>query len=238
MRNPQRIVRWVPKLPFQDNVGFMDTSSFALATVYADDDLIAIDKPPEFPSVPGRSAELHDCAITRVQQTHPDARVVHRLDMATSGLLIFGRGADMQRVLNRAFERREIDKVYEAVVWGRLPRPSGTIDLPLLTDWPHRPRQKVDFLLGKPSQTDWQVVGEWLDRGHPLTRLRLMPKTGRSHQLRVHLAAIGHCIVGDTLYAHRLARDAAPRLMLHASQLRLNHPRSGQALTLTCPVPF
>jgi len=216
----------------------MTSSTAPLPLIHVDDALIAVDKPTELPSVPGRTPELQDCAIARIQQRFADARVVHRLDMATSGLLIFGRGSDMQRALSQAFVSRTVTKVYEAVVWGNLPGDSGVIDLPLLTDWPHRPRQKVDFLLGKPSQTAWEVMSRSTWEGHPLTRLRLMPRTGRSHQLRVHLAAIGHCIVGDTLYAHRQARDAAPRLFLHASELGLAHPLSGQAIHLRCPVPF
>jgi tRNA pseudouridine32 synthase / 23S rRNA pseudouridine746 synthase len=240
MRNLGKSAGFAAAAPHRDpdNRGAMSSPTPSLPLIYADDALIAVNKPAELPSVPGRSPELQDCAIARIQQGFPDARVVHRLDMATSGLLIFGRGSDMQRSLSQAFEARAVTKVYEAVVWGTLPAASDVIDLPLLTDWLHRPRQKVDFLLGKPSQTAWEVMShsEWA--GHSLTRLKLMPRTGRSHQLRVHLAAIGHCIVGDTLYAHRLARDAAPRLLLHACELRLPHPLTRQALDLRCAVPF
>lgn len=182
--------------------------------VHADDRLVVIDKPAGLLSVPGRTEP--DCASARVQALYPDALIVHRLDQATSGLLLFARGAQAQRELSADFAERRVDKVYIAVVAGRL-EGAGLIDLPLAADWPNRPRQQVDPTHGKPSQTRWQA----LSHGGGTTRVRLEPLTGRSHQLRVHMAALGHAIVGDTLYAAPAIATASPRLLLHASELRI-----------------
>jgi len=205
----------------------------ALSVLHADDALIAIDKPAGLLSVPGRGADKADCAVTRVQQQFPDAQTVHRLDMATSGVLLFGRGAAMQRALSIAFETRDVVKHYEAVVEGLVTHDEGEIDLPLCTDWPHRPRQKVDPLHGKPSLTRYRVLQR--DAAHDTTRLALQPLTGRTHQLRVHLLALGHPIAGDALYT---AAPTAPRLMLHATRLELQHPVSLQPLVLASTAPF
>jgi tRNA pseudouridine32 synthase/23S rRNA pseudouridine746 synthase len=169
----------------------------------------------------------------RVQAALPDALVVHRLDQATSGVMLFGRGAAAQRALSIAFAERCVAKRYEAVVHGLVSDTDGEIDLPLITDWPNRPRQKIDHDHGKPSLTRWCVLSR--DEAADTTRLRLEPLTGRSHQLRVHLAAIGHAIVGDTLYAPAVS---APRLMLHACELRLPHPADARTLTLVSALPF
>jgi tRNA pseudouridine32 synthase / 23S rRNA pseudouridine746 synthase len=202
--------------------------------LHADAGWIVIDKPAGLPSVPGRTKDLQDCAASRVQALYPDALVVHRLDMATSGLLLMARGADCQRTLSEAFAQRRVDKRYVAVVAGGMDGDSGEIDLPLAADWPNRPRQQVDFTRGKPSQTRWEVLA----RGTDCTRLTLTPLTGRSHQLRVHLAAVGHPILGDPLYAPPTVRDLSTRLLLHAEQLSLAHPLSAVRMDFSSPPPF
>ena len=202
---------------------------FELDLVHLDDDLIAIDKPAGLLSVPGRGPDKQDCASARVQAAHPGALVVHRLDQATSGLLLFARHLAAQRAVSRAFEQRQVEKTYIALVWGD-PGADGLIDLPLLADWPNRPRQKVDPEHGRPSQTRWHRLGV----EGPNARLALEPLTGRAHQLRVHLLALGHPIVGDALYD---PERPAPRLMLHAHTLSLPHPL-GHRLHLQSPCPF
>jgi tRNA pseudouridine32 synthase/23S rRNA pseudouridine746 synthase len=209
--------------------------------VHTDDALVVVDKPAGLLSVPGRGADKADCAATRVQMRYTDARVVHRLDMATSGLLLLARGTEIQRAVSRAFEAREVVKRYEAVVTGIVESDDGEIDLPLLADWPQRPRQKVDRLQGKPSLTRYRVLQR--DPVSGTTRLELEPITGRTHQLRVHLQALGHPIVGDALYGRqdelgRLTSAPAARLMLHAATLLLRHPTTGQPLALSSAVPF
>lgn len=200
--------------------------------VYADEALIALDKPAGLLAVPGRGPDKQDCLALRVQTLYPDARVVHRLDMATSGLLLMARGPQAQRQLGMAFAQRCVHKRYVAVVEGVVPHAEGEIDLPLAPDWPQRPRQRVDPTHGKPSLTRYRVLS--VDHTLRRTRLCLEPVTGRSHQLRVHLLAIGHRIVGDTLYG------AAPheRLLLHASELALEHPVSGATVRLQSEAPF
>jgi tRNA pseudouridine32 synthase/23S rRNA pseudouridine746 synthase len=202
--------------------------------LHADGQLIVVDKPAGLPSVPGRAAGLQDCASARVQQRYPDARVVHRLDMATSGLLLFARGLACQRALGRAFEQREIGKTYEAWVLGRPAQRLGTIDLPLAADWPRRPLQKVDFEHGRPALTHWELLEQQQGRA----RLRLQPVTGRTHQLRVHLAAIGHPILGDGLYAPPTAQGLADRLCLHATGLEMKHPQTGLRVVFSSAPPF
>ena len=208
----------------------------ALHCLHLDDALIAVDKPSGLLSVPGRGPDKADCVAARVQARWPDARVVHRLDMGTSGVMLMARGLAMQQALSRAFETRQVAKRYEAVVDGLVQAEAGRIELPLSCDWPHRPRQQVDWQHGKPALTDWQVLSRDAQAG--TTRLRLVPLTGRSHQLRVHLQALGHPILGDELYAppHRVA--GVPRLLLHACELRLNHPANGQALVVESGVTF
>ena len=205
-----------------------------IAVLYRDDALIVVDKPAGMLAVPGRGEHLSDCAAARVQAMFADARVVHRLDQATSGLLVFARSADAQRALNLAFAERRVGKRYVAVVGGLIAGEQGCIDLPLASDWPNRPRQIVDAARGKPSLTHWRVLAR--DRAQGCTRLELEPLTGRSHQLRVHLQALGHPIVGDALYAPRA--PAAPRLLLHACALVLPHPYDQRALSLASAVPF
>lgn len=208
--------------------------------VHADAWLVAADKPAGLLCVPGRGPDKADCLAARVMAQWPDARVVHRLDMATSGLVVLGRGAAMQRALSIAFAERRVHKQYQAVVAGLLADEQGEIDLPLAADWPNRPRQQVDRVAGKPSLTRWQVLQRDLASG--TSRLCLSPLTGRSHQLRVHLAAIGHPILGDALYAAPPWAAAAPRLLLHASDLAIEAlPAAAgpaQGWRFHSPVPF
>jgi tRNA pseudouridine32 synthase/23S rRNA pseudouridine746 synthase len=207
-----------------------------LRPLFEDDALLAFDKPAGLLAVAGRGADKLDCLSARVQARWPDARVVHRLDMATSGLMLFARGTEVQRRVNRDFAERRVHKHYIALVDGIPAAPAGCIDLPLAADWPRRPLQKVDAAMGKPSSTSWQVLGH--DAMRQATRLALQPHTGRSHQLRVHLAAIGHPILGDALYAPAPVRERATRLMLHAQALSLPHPHDGRPLQLRCEPPF
>lgn len=206
----------------------------SVCVLHADAHWIVIDKPAGLPSVPGRAPGLQDCAASRVQALYPDALVVHRLDMATSGLLLMARGLHAQRGLSTAFEHRRVDKHYIAVASGRLEPDAGLIDLPLAADWPRRPLQKVDHQHGKPALTHWQV----LQREPDSTRLLLRPLTGRSHQLRLHLAAIGHPLLGDSLYAPPEVQALAPRLLLHAARLELAHPHTGERCRFESLVPF
>ncbi len=204
--------------------------------IFVDAHLLVLDKPAGLLTVPGRGADKADCLWTRAQMQWSDALVVHRLDMATSGLVLFARNLDMQRRLSMAFAAREVHKRYVAVVEGVMAQDLGEINLPLAVDWPRRPLQVVDPVRGKASLTRWRVLAR--DPVAMRTRVELEPVTGRTHQLRVHLHAIGHCIVGDALYGAPAVASAAPRLLLHAHQLRLIHPQHGQSLDLTCALPF
>jgi tRNA pseudouridine32 synthase / 23S rRNA pseudouridine746 synthase len=199
--------------------------------VYVDEHLLVLDKPAGLLSVPGRGEDKRDCLSLRAQALWPDALVVHRLDQPTSGLVAMGRGAAMQRALSIAFAGRQVAKRYVAVVAGEVAGDEGVIELPVGADWPNRPRQKIDAVHGKPSITRWRVLA----RETGATRLELDPLTGRSHQLRVHLLAIGHPILGDELYA---PQHPAPRLMLHACALTFAHPAAGEALAFESSVPF
>jgi tRNA pseudouridine32 synthase / 23S rRNA pseudouridine746 synthase len=215
------------------------SDSKAVDVVYVDDSLLVVDKPSGLLAVPGRGPGKQDCLSARVQVHYPDALVVHRLDMDTSGLMVMARGALKQRVLSRAFAARAVTKRYVAVVAGRLEAPAqtwGEIDLPLICDWPNRPRQIVDLSLGKPSQTRWRVLG--YDAAGRTTRVELEPVTGRSHQLRVHMCELGHPILGDPLYAPPGLRALAPRLQLHAARLQLLHPTDGRVLVFESAPPF
>lgn len=215
-----------------------------IPVLHADDSLLVAEKPAGLLSVAGRGPEGEDCLHARLRDRWPDALVVHRLDMATSGLMVFARGGVAQRTLSIAFARRAIEKRYLAVVAGE-PRLQGaddegwsTIDLPLAADWPARPRQKVDRVNGRPSLTRWRSLGRAPGRWDGATLLELRPLTGRSHQLRVHLAAIGHPILGDALYAPEPVARAAPRLLLHAERLALAHPADGRAMSWRSAAPF
>lgn len=213
-----------------------DTQSLRVTILYEDEALIVVRKPSGLLSVPGRGEDKADCVAARMQAHDSQAKVVHRLDMSTSGLMLFARGAQMQGVISQLFERRRIDKRYTAVVAGTPDRTAGEIDLPLCVDWPNRPRQKIDPVEGRPALTRWAVreAGPLPDT----TRVDLQPVTGRSHQLRVHLWALGHPIVGDDLYAPPDVRALAPRLWLHACRVVFNHPLSGRKMVFDDPAPF
>lgn len=216
-----------------------------IEVLYADAALLVLNKPAGLLSVPGRGPENADCLSARVQAQYPDALVVHRLDMGTSGLLVMARGPQAQRTLSHAFAQRQVHKRYEAVVMGH-PLPDQTdaqgwadLHAPLIVDWPNRPKSKVDWEHGKPSHTRWRTTwqGHW-SQTVPAARLSLEPVTGRSHQLRVHLLSLGHPILGDELYTEGPALEAAERLLLHACWLQLPHPIDGHTLTFESPCPF
>lgn len=207
--------------------------------LYADDALLVLDKPAGLLSVPGRGDDKQDCLSARVQAVYPTALVVHRLDMATSGLIVMALGVDAQRQLNDAFAERRVEKRYLAVVQGCIPAQTGAwgdIDLPIIVDWPNRPRRMIDHATGKPSLTRWRRLPGQADG--PTTRVELAPVTGRSHQLRVHLKALGHPIVGDALYGDADLAEPGQRLLLHASELTLPHPTGGVLLHFTSPPAF
>ena len=204
--------------------------------VHVDECMIVLDKPPGLLSVPGRGPAHSDSLATRVQAAFSDARIVHRLDMATSGLLVMARGLEMERRLSIAFQQRRVEKRYLAVVAGRPSPEAGVVALPLIADWPNRPRQMIDFERGKPARTLWRALG--YDPVLDATRVELTPITGRSHQLRVHMLSIGHPLLGDGLYAHEQALAAWPRLCLHACMLSLTHPQTGERMRFESPAPF
>jgi len=208
-----------------------------IEVIHQDNALLVLNKPSGLLSVPGRGEDKQDCLSTRVQAQFPDALVVHRLDMATSGLIVMARGMAAQRALSAAFERREVHKRYLAMVAGLLPVSSDwqTIDLPILVDWPNRPLRTI-HPEGQTSQTRWRCIAQ--DPQTNTSRLELEPLTGRSHQLRVHLQALGHPILGDALYAPASVQAMAPRLLLHACALGLTHPQSGEVLHWDCPPAF
>jgi len=205
-----------------------------LQILHIDAALVGVAKPPGLLSVPGRGAARADCLAARIAALVAGARSVHRLDMETSGAMIFARDPDTHRALSRAFAERAVEKRYVAIVAGRMADEHGEITLPLRADWANRPRQIVDPVAGRAALTRFCVSSLACDT----TRVILAPVTGRSHQLRVHLHAIGHPILGDTLYARGSWRTAAPRLMLHAERLTLAHPRTGKPLVLRVPAPF
>jgi len=207
-----------------------------LAVLHADAQCVVLVKPAGLLAVPGRGEDKQDCVIHRLQTRWPEARVVHRLDMATSGLMVFALDAASHVALNRQFAERQVAKRYTAVVAGLVAQDAGEIDLPLICDWPNRPRQMVDAERGKPSLTHYQVLAR--DTLAGTTRVALTPVTGRSHQLRVHLLALGHPIVGDALYAAPPWDTAATRLLLHADQLQFTQPHTGQALKFEAAAPF
>jgi len=204
-----------------------------LVILHDDHEVLLVDKPSGLLSVPGKGEHLADCLIARVQAVFPQALLVHRLDRDTSGVMVFALTPHAQRHLGLQFEKRQTKKTYIARVWGQLAPKTGTVDLPLIVDWPNRPKQKVDHETGKPAVTDWRVVRSFGDE----TRVRLMPKTGRSHQLRVHMLSVGHPILGDPFYADGPAR-AFPRLMLHSETLQIRHPDGGASLRITAKAPF
>jgi tRNA pseudouridine32 synthase/23S rRNA pseudouridine746 synthase len=207
-----------------------------LQILHLDDSLIAVDKPSGLLSVPGRGEDKQDCMASRVQAVFPEALVVHRLDMGTSGIMLFARGKPMERALSILFQSRAVHKRYVAVVAGEMQSTSGEINLPLIADWPNRPRQIVSFEVGKPSCTRYRVME--YDAVTDTSRVDLEPVTGRSHQLRVHLQALGHPILGDELYASAAICAQAGRLLLHATSICLPHPQTGESLIIRSVIPF
>lgn len=209
----------------------------ALEFVYSDEDILIINKPSGLLSVPGRLPENNDSVATRVQQQYPQASIVHRLDMDTSGLMVLALNKAAHRHLSRQFEQRQVDKAYTAVVSGHVSSRQGVIDLPLICDWPQRPKQKVDFISGKQAQTLFRCIHYLDEQGdkqpgdrQKATRIELKPYTGRSHQLRVHMQAIGHAILGCKFYANEAEIKQASRLLLHAHYLRFRHPNKNEIL--------
>jgi len=221
------------------------TEMCALATaplhcLFEDPHLLVLDKPAGLLCVPGRGPDKQDCLSARAQARWPDALIVHRLDMATSGIVLMARSLDVQRRLSLAFEQRRVHKNYEAVVSGTPPAaPQQWQDLhaPIAADWERRPLRVV-APEGKPSHTRWQRLDSWLQQGQPVSRLRLEPVTGRTHQLRLHMQHLGHPMLGDALYAPPDIAAAAPRLLLHACTLALQHPITGQDMHWHSAVPF
>ncbi len=204
--------------------------------VYADQALLVVNKPTKLLSVPGRGPDKQDCLITRLQQRYPDALIVHRLDYDTSGLLVVARGKVMHRHLSMQFQERQVEKCYIALVFGRVGQHSGTIDLPVAVDWPNRPLHKVNFEIGKPARTLYRVVD--FDPASNTSRMELIPETGRTHQLRVHMQALGYPILGDPLYAPPPVQAKTDRLMLHAAMLSFTHPLSEKTISFTSPADF
>ena len=200
--------------------------------IHDDDQILVVDKPTGLLSVPGRGEDRADCLIARLRRAFPTVLLVHRLDLDTSGVMVFALTPHAQRHLGQQFERRQVKKSYLARLSGRLQPREGTVDQPLMVDWPNRPRQMI-HPEGRPAQTGWRVIRSDDDE----TRVRLNPLTGRSHQLRVHMLALGHPILGDPLYATGAAA-AFPRLMLHAESLRIKHPETGVSISYSAPVPF
>lgn len=205
-----------------------------LDILYQDDALVVFNKPSGLLTVPGKAPEHKDSLEYRARLVWPGVRIVHRLDMATSGIVVMALTADSQRDLNRQFQLRQTQKHYIARVAGQVKAEQGSIDLPLICDWPNRPKQKVCYQYGKASLTHYKL----LQRDSNSCRLKLVPVTGRSHQLRVHLQWLGHAILGDKFYADDTGRSAASRLQLHAEQLTLQHPQTKQTLNFVCPCPF
>jgi len=215
-----------------------DFAALPLDVVFADDAIVVLNKPSGLLTVPGRGPEKADCLSKRVQARYPDALIVHRLDRDTSGLVVLARGLPAQRVLNLAFEQRRVDKRYTAVVTGLL-AVDGTwheIDLPMLVDWPNRPKRTVNYQDGQRALTRWRCTQVDTERG--TSRVELEPVTGRTHQLRVHMQAIGHPMLGDSLYATPEALAMSGRLLLHARSLSIPHPGDQQMREFTAPTPF
>ncbi len=211
-----------------------DPPSGPLRVIHLDDDLLVLDKPSGLLSVPGKPEGHRDCLQSRAKAAYPQSLLVHRLDLDTSGIIVFAMNPKAQRHLGLQFERRQTAKTYIARVWGQVQGDSGTIDLPIDIDWPNRPLHHVSYETGRPAQTDWRVLA----RDANSTCMELTPFTGRSHQLRVHMLELGHPIMGDRLYAKGEALAAAERLQLHAASLEIFHPTGGERVRFESPAPF
>jgi tRNA pseudouridine32 synthase/23S rRNA pseudouridine746 synthase len=202
--------------------------------LHADESIVVFDKPVPMLSVPGIGPEKADCLASRAAEAYPGARIVHRLDRDTSGVIVLARDAEAHRNLSIQFQDRLVEKRYEAIVMGLVSETEGTIDVPIRKDMEHPPLQCVDLAQGKPSVTEWRLVERDRDR----TRLQLTPRTGRSHQLRLHLQHIGHPILGDDLYAPPEGQAMASRLCLHATMLSFTHPATGVRRRFESAAPF
>lgn len=213
-----------------------------LTIIYQDDELVVLNKPSGLLSVPGKAPEHKDCLSYRIQLVFPTAMIVHRLDMATSGIIVIALSKETHRELSKQFQDRLTKKRYSAIIAGSPDQPSGSVDLPLICDWPNRPKQMVDFERGKPSLTHWKVAEHKEvmieDKAVACAKMTLTPITGRSHQLRVHMKALGHPILGDRLYAPPEVIAAAPRLQLHAEYLGFTHPKTQQWMDFEALAPF
>ena len=205
-----------------------------LDILYIDEDVLVVNNPSGLLTVPGKELNHHDSLELRVKIEYPNSFLVHRLDMDTSGVIIFALSKSTQRSLNLQFEKRIVKKLYEARVFGNIKEDNGFIDLPLIVDWPNRPLQKIDAKEGKSALTHWQV----LDREGDVTRVALMPETGRTHQLRVHMMSLGHTILGDRFYGNVAEINLANELQLHAKDLIIIHPKNGKKITFKAPLPF
>lgn len=205
-----------------------------LKVVHQDAHILVLSKPSGLLTVPGKPAAHADCLATRVQAAFPTATIVHRLDMDTSGILVMAMTPEAHRHLGLQFEKRMTEKTYTARVWGEIAGEDGTVIAPIITDWPNRPKQMIDFEKGRSAETHWNVI----KREEGITRIALHPRTGRSHQLRVHMASLGYPILGDNLYAPDDAFRAADRLQLHSTSLTLHHPDGGSRVTFSDPSPF
>lgn len=206
-----------------------------LDVLYLDEYLIIVNKPCGLLSVPGKGIEKSDCLLSRVKIEYPGADIVHRLDMSTSGIIIFALRSDTQKDLSKLFEQKKINKQYLAKVYGELECNRGIINLPLIADWPNRPKQKVDFMSGKPSKTNYELIST---DSNSNSLVKLLPITGRSHQLRVHMAALGNPILGDTLYGSDASSEASSRLLLHAENISFIHPVTDIEININCPADF
>jgi tRNA pseudouridine32 synthase/23S rRNA pseudouridine746 synthase len=206
-----------------------------IVVIHADSHLLVLDKPSGLLAVPAKPPGPADCLEARARAAHPGALLVHRLDRDTSGVMVFALTRLAQRHLGWQFERRQVAKDYVARVAGHVGADAGRVELPLIADWPNRPLQMVDHVRGRAALTDWQVLAR---EPGGVTRLALTPLTGRSHQLRVHCASLGHPILGDNFYAPPAVRTAAPRLQLHAARLAFRHPNGGERVAFTSAVPF
>ena len=208
--------------------------SLPLDILHHDSNILVVNKPSGLLTVPGKGEELKDCLISRLKKVFPEVLLVHRLDLETSGVMMFALTAHAQRHLGLQFEKRQVRKTYIANVWGDVTEKYGEIDAPLIVDWPNRPRQKICWSTGKSAFTEWRV----LRRDKTFTRVRLTPTTGRSHQLRVHMLSIGHVIIGDKLYAKGAPLQASKRLNLHAESIKFRDPDGGKGLIFKSPCPF
>ncbi|MEM8542219.1 MAG: pseudouridine synthase [Pseudomonadota bacterium] len=205
-----------------------------LSIVHQDAHILVIEKPSGLLTVAGKQPGTDDCLQSRAVAHHPGAEITHRLDWDTSGLIVLALNKAARRNLGMQFEKRLVRKHYIARVWGKPVQPSGNINLPMRCDWPNRPRQIIDHDQGKEAITDWAVT----NGDETSSYLLMKPKTGRSHQLRVHCQSMGHPILGDRLYAHEEAYRAHQRMCLHATYIEFEHPGDGKRVSYESPCPF